>query len=312
MDTPIRLKARGIGHTFTHVAVAAIGVAFAMGCSGHAEPAATADATPVGGQGRGTLPAVSVRPNFLVGRAIFEDGRPIPEFDVAFEGGFGGGGEGEGRNGRYEVRNQSPDVIIVRYAHARIHIPYRGKTYVLPLAPIDNKPDNQSPEEWRGDIQKGAARDFIFKLTGIQPGHTVVDPASVAGNDSYDVKNGFWGQTAGISLDSGIVQVGNTVEITLTPDGPLIDGSAGKTITRALHLKEPGSNYYLYDLPLGTYKVTARLVAAGAPATPLHLKAQLMNNPEPESDTPQSSVKITWTCDAQCQSVNSPTLTISR
>jgi hypothetical protein len=256
------------------------------------------------------LPALRIRPNYLVGHAVFEDGRPIPEFEVGYEGGFGGGSSGTGHNGQFEVKNQDPASIIVRNAEAKIHVPYRGKTYVLPLAPLDNKTDNQSSEEWRADIQQGASRDFIFRLTGTQPGHKPVDPASVADTDTYDVKHGFWGQTASVYLDPAVARVGNTVEITLVPDGPLIDGSAGKTITRALQLKEPGNNYYLYDLPLGTYAVTARLLSPGGAPKPLHLKEQVIDDPQSSGDTPQSSVKLTWTFDTHLQGINSPSLTV--
>ena len=70
--------------------------------------------------------------------------------------------------------------------------------------------------------------------------------------------------------------------------------TTGKTVTRALHLKLPGSYYYLYDFPLGTYTATARLVAADGTATPLHVKEQV-EDPQPGGDTPQASVKVTWT-----------------
>lgn len=233
-------------------------------------------------------------------------------FDVEFEGGFGGGGEGEGHDGAYAIKNQSPDVIVIRYAHARIHVSYRGAAYLLPLAPTDNKPDDMGADEWRADVQKGAVRDFIFKLTGTQPGHKVVDPASVPDNDSYDVKNGFWGQTVRVYLEDGVFQAGSTVEITLVPDGPLIDGSAGKTITRPIPLKEPGSYYYLYDLPLGTYTTTARLAVGGGAGVALHLREEVIDDPQPGSDTPQTAIKITWPSDPASHYVNTPLLRVSR
>ncbi len=312
MNLPLHTNARCVGRNSGVLLVATISFGLTTVCfGGPSEPPGKAEAKAGGGPGGVSLPALTARPNFLIGRALFENGKPVPEFEVGYEGGFGGGSSGEGRNGEYAVKNQHPDAIIVRNAQARIRIPFRGKTYVLPLAPVDNKPDDRGSDEWRADIQKGAVRDFIFKLTGTQPGHAVMDPAAVADSDAYDVKHGFRGQTVTVSLDAAVAQVGRTVEITLTPDGPLVDGSEAKTIRRSLHLKQPGGYYYLYDLPLGTYTVNARLTSAAASATPLHVKEHVIEDPFTGGDTPQDSVKITWTFDDHYKSINNPTLSIS-
>lgn len=57
---------------------------------------------------------------------------------------------------------------------------------------------------------------------------------------------------------------GSEIELTLTPDGPLIDGSAG----RAFVLRKPVRNgvtaqLYITNIPVGAYRVAAKLVGGG-------------------------------------------------
>ncbi|MFC4454262.1 carboxypeptidase-like regulatory domain-containing protein [Deinococcus sonorensis] len=121
---------------------------------------------------------------------------------------------------------------------ARLSRAYHGTVYEFQLVPNDRS---------EFATRAGAVRDFTWKLTGPRP-----DGGSYGGT--------LWMFVAvnapGFDL--------SRVEVTLTPDGPIIDGSAGKVIRGFLQ----GSQ--LRDIPIGRYRVTARyLPEAGAPQTVL-------------------------------------------
>jgi hypothetical protein len=60
------------------------------------------------------------------------------------------------------------------------------------------------------------------------------------------------------------------IELTLEPQGPLLDGTMGQTITGMLTATPDGDG--LTDVPLGRYKITARYLVPGEIPEPLELK----------------------------------------
>lgn len=86
----------------------------------------------------------------------------------------------------------------------------------------------------------GAIRNFQFRLTGKR---TVDDDAS---------SSPLGGR---IEVHHQVDNVlGDNLEITLDPVGPLVDGSTGKKLV----LPMPNNGYVLNDIPVGQYKITAR------------------------------------------------------
>jgi len=86
---------------------------------------------------------------------------------------------------------------------------------------------------------QGAVRNFRWQLTGRIP----------------DLSNAYFGGEIRL-LGDGTLKQSDTVEVTLTPTAPLVDGSAAQTITRRV-----GAYDFLYDVPVGQY--TASIVAIG-------------------------------------------------
>ncbi len=86
-----------------------------------------------------------------------------------------------------------------------------------------------------------------------------------------------WPYTSGRGGDFEMDQV----EFTLTPDGPLIDGSAGKPLKRFV------TGPAIQDVPIGRYRVTARYVPKGGPAQAMLLLPR-------DADDWRSSVTITF------------------
>ena len=130
-----------------------------------------------------------------------------------------------------------------------ISVNYNGRTFVLPLAAADNTLDWGDQKE----SKSGLTRDFVWRISGQRP--TKLGESKEAA--------GFWG--ASINLDKG-AEIGDfgTIEVTLTPDGPLIDGSQGKVVTfrRAVPWQKH-EDHLLADIPIGRYVATAKFVSGG-------------------------------------------------
>ncbi|GGK95701.1 carboxypeptidase regulatory-like domain-containing protein [Deinococcus radiotolerans] len=124
-------------------------------------------------------------------------------------------------------------------AGGHFKVKYAGDWYNLTLEP-------DSDAAFATDT--GAVRNFTLKISGEVPG------GGEYGGKLYPY---FGGET-----DFDMSQV----EFTLTPDGPLIDGSAGQVLTR--HLTD---ETMVRDIPLGRYVMTARYVPQGGPAQPMQL-----------------------------------------
>lgn len=112
-----------------------------------------------------------------------------------------------------------------------------GQQFCLPLAAA--QPNGNAPFSGR----QGAVRNFRWQLTGEMP-DAAHDHAFYGAE--LRLMNGGWDGTAPLTRDS-------QVEVTLLPDGPLIDGSAGKPIVRRVSFYDG----FLYDLPLGRYRASA-------------------------------------------------------
>ncbi len=134
-----------------------------------------------------------------------------------------------GSDGRYRI--ELPHDPTTWHVTATHYVEYHGTTYSFPLHPSDDS-------VFAGDT--GGIRNFEWKLTGTRPddgfyGAFVVGYTEPA-DFSFDLKD---------------------VELTLTPDGPIVDGSAGETITGKLVSTADGEA--LQDIPLGRYTITAKV-----------------------------------------------------
>jgi hypothetical protein len=138
-----------------------------------------------------------------------------------------------------------------------ITVNYNGHNYVLPLAAADGSREWSQQKESR----TGLTRDFVWRISGTRP---------TSLGESKEM-SGFWG--ASVNMDKG-ADFGDfgTVEVTLTPDGPLIDGSPGKVLTleRAIPWQKP-EDHLLGDIPIGRYVASARITTAGERSKPLRL-----------------------------------------
>jgi hypothetical protein len=151
------------------------------------------------------------------------------------------------KNGRYRVEGL-PTVPYYVYAWAQPE--YRGKRYCLRLG-HDKASDYDAvvPDQ-------GVVRNFRWKTKGV-----IED----MGPEWF-----FGGQVRLMTVWRGEDDFLNqaTVELGLTPDGPLVDGSAGAPLS---FTKRYPDEQFLEDVPVGIYKVKATLVEKGGKRVPLEL-----------------------------------------
>lgn len=107
---------------------------------------------------------------------------------------------------------------------------FLGKPYKFDL-----HPDNPNP--FAGT--EGAIRNFSWKLSGAKP------------------EGGYYGCNVGVYGEPGSDLLMENVELTLTPEGPLVDGTPGSVITKKL-IDIGGGEDGINDLPLGRYIITAK------------------------------------------------------
>jgi hypothetical protein len=111
---------------------------------------------------------------------------------------------------------------------AQLQRAYDGRSYKLDLHPATAEP-------FAG--KESVVRDFTLRVAGPRPGGGVYGATLTLYRDFFD---------PGLPLER--------VELTMTPDGPLLDGSAGNPLT-----VEPDASDRVVDVPLGRYRFAARL-----------------------------------------------------
>jgi hypothetical protein len=121
-------------------------------------------------------------------------------------------------------------------ASVQIQKQFLDKTYNFELSPDE-------PAEFNGT---GAVRNFTWKLSGAKP------------------YGGYYGSNVAVYNEPGYALEMTDVEIKLTPNGPLVDGSAGGVITSKL-TDIGGGEDGIRDVPIGMYVISARNTATGQP-----------------------------------------------
>ncbi|MFD2519477.1 carboxypeptidase-like regulatory domain-containing protein [Emticicia soli] len=121
------------------------------------------------------------------------------------------------------------------YVRGSVKMKFNGQEYFLALF---TENDGQfSPYD-------GAIKNLRLKITGKRTGNF--------GDD------GFYGGTLEMHHDFDTIEKEN-IELTLIPDGTLVDGSTGQTLVRRF----AADDYRIYDIPIGKYKITAKDVSNG-------------------------------------------------
>lgn len=200
------------------------------------EPATTPStpSTPTGGTAAHTV----------TGLVLDTKGRPMPNAKVWIRPALTTGlvQIRTGADGRYTA---SGLIDVPYYAQAWTEVTYASKQYCMRLAmPNAGDYDAFVPTT-------GAVRNFQWKLSGPIP----------------DITDGYFGGHIRL-IGDGTLKQSDTVEVTLTPTAPLIDGSAAEKVTRRV-----GAYDFVYDVPVGQYTATLTAIGRNGARMPLKVGA---------------------------------------
>ncbi|MDO5505243.1 MAG: hypothetical protein Q4F49_02985 [Pseudoxanthomonas suwonensis] len=134
--------------------------------------------------------------------------------------------------GRYRIELPRQDVTTWQ-AGGNVQRTYHGAHYDLILR-------NAGPPFGSGD---GAVRNLVLELTGVSDPKYDIRVGEMVRLEA-DVPGGYWNAT---------------IELTMVPDGPLIDGSTGQTLVKTV------ADGHVNDVPIGRYAFTARWISDAGP-----------------------------------------------
>lgn len=196
--------------------------------------------------------------NTVSGRVLDERGAPVPGAriivePVMFRGTFVSKTDSRGAYQSIELNAAANPYTVTAYKE----VTYHGRRYCIRMA----GEGHEYKEAF--NAKSGAVRNFRWKVRG----------SSDMPEDGSSHGDQYWGGSLkfeNISGDDAIfVDWNATIEVRLIPDGPLIDGSQGKTVTRTVKVKDG-----LGDIPVGAYKLSASLVTPSGTKTPLKVSAE--------------------------------------
>lgn len=187
----------------------------------------------------GTSDPSQAGPYTMTGTVKSENGQPVPDVEVYADNTLRYNMNETGTTdaqGRYRIPLPRNELGTWR-GGAILHREYHGVNYQFVLVADDRT---------EFTAEKGAVRNFTWKLTGKTP------------------EGQFYGGSLWMygAVDAPGFHLGR-VEVTLEPDGAIIDGSAGKTIRAFL------SGSQIRDIPIGRYRVTARYLPEDGPPQPV-------------------------------------------
>jgi hypothetical protein len=169
---------------------------------------------------------------YITGQVTDTKGKPVAGVNVYIDNTIfynSGIGITTDANGKYKVKGQ-PGAY---RAYAEMTMTFNNHPFKIQFHP-DNY-DAFSGED-------GAVRNFQWKLTGERP----FNPGT------------YYGGYATLSKDpSSDMSDAENIEFTFKPVGNLIDGSTGKTIVKSCGAPYSQSYYYVLDIPIGRYEVSA-------------------------------------------------------
>ncbi|MGC4046790.1 MAG: carboxypeptidase-like regulatory domain-containing protein [Armatimonas sp.] len=176
---------------------------------------------------------------------------------------------------------------IARVWCAGVVVSQDGLRMALPLHPADN-----TLEDF--DTTKGAVENFVLRSWGV---------ANENGDPSYS--RNYYGGAFWLSYPTrepddqnapkDWLVLGSTIELTLTPDGPLMDGSKGEPLTFKAKVGSVG-HFEANDIPIGRYSVKATLAMPDGKPQALRLRDNSRTNRpgglEPKESNGQATLRF--------------------
>jgi len=226
----------------------------------------------------------------IVGRVVGANGNPLPNFTVEYSG-FEDGKQSaisngtilenvsskiQGVGGRYSIK-VAPGAYRV---HAYVTYVFHGRTYNFEAEPLNGPARHDYDHLGLDKLGSGLVRDFELKLTGKRPGaseetESLFHTAYYGGRVELECR-----QTEGILGGGHLPSTplrnafppASRVQVTLTPAGPMVDGTPGQVIVADQPLSGDGKfTFDIRGIYPGTYTSTARLTTPDGRNVPLRM-----------------------------------------
>ncbi len=237
------------------------------------------------------LAPLNAKAGYIIGRVVTESGAPVPSFTIDYSGfekgklanySVGGGlietinSEFKGTNGDYQIKVPNGAYRASGY----VTYNYKGRVYHFELEPLNPPARHDYEGSGLDELKGGLVRDFVLKMTAKKAGaseatETVYTYAYYGGRvDLYAGEHeGILG--GGNKLTTPLRNAfppDSRVEITLTPQGPRVDGSTGQPVIGNLRLGDDGKySFMMRGVFPGVYTATARLATPDGQIMPLRL-----------------------------------------
>ncbi len=205
------------------------------------------------------MPNLAPKPGYVRGYVKDTQGHPLKGALIGVRstavGGFYSGASAKtDAQGYYEIK---PPWGVGHFYCAGYATDYGDLIAAFGLHPTDGSTDEFA-------TANGVVKNWVLLSYGIGDRAKAQDNPTYCGNYyGGTIALNFYVQDGSMSKTS--LPPNSRVELTLTPDGPLLDGSKGRTI---IVRKETGSGFsgglYVNNIPVGAYKVKARMVGGGA------------------------------------------------
>lgn len=199
-------------------------------------------------------------PGTVTGTAVDTQGKPIANAKVVLEPSLHKDNvtTTTGADGTYRFEGL-PSIPYTAQAWTRVT--FNGQQFCLRLGmPEATQYNDFNPSN-------GAVRNFRWQLTGPIP----------------DYEGKFFGATVHMNYQGDFT--GTTMELTFTPTGPQLDGSAASTFKRPVQT----NTFDLTDVPVANYTVTGT-ITKGSEQKPLHIGL----NPSDTYDGQSESAALTF------------------
>jgi len=217
-----------------------------------------------------SLPPIAAKPGSIRGVILNRSGKPIPGVKVWCYVGvpnYWTYNQGENvvattdENGRYSL--DIHELVGVPHVHAVWTTTYHDMRYQIPLMALDGH--GQPRETEIAAKERGDVFHFVPVLSGLRSG---ADP---------DNMFSYYGAGLTLSHDIGStyrrgIPANSTLRVTLAPQGPLVDGSAGRTLTHEWPNMSVGD---WRDIPVGAYRVTVEAILPDGSRFPLASQAAI-------------------------------------
>jgi hypothetical protein len=173
----------------------------------------------------------------------------------AIGGAYSGASGKSDANGYYEI---AAPWGAAEFYTASYTMEYGDGRAAFGLRPVDGEADTFA-------TANGCVENWVIAAYGVADPDSASDQPHYAGNyygGSFSVNYNVMDSRFPNDTD---LPDGSEIELTLTPVGPLIDGSTGKTIIVRRAISESSrSSFYVNNIPVGQYRVTGKMTRGGS------------------------------------------------